>query len=88
MLAQTLRATGMSVIEDTIQRTHKSSLTWAAGEAWRRDIPRVILYEGKKGPSSTVLLLEFSDSSLNPRQTRVALRELPQRLRAEIHGDF
>jgi len=88
LLAPTLRATGMSVIEDTIQRTHKSSIAWAAGEARRRDIPRVILYEGKKGPSSSVLLLEFSDSSLNPRQTRVALRELPQRLRAEIHGDF
>jgi len=87
-LAQALRATGISVIEETLKRTHKSSLVWAAHEARRRGLPRVILYEKKKGSSASVLLLELSGSSLKPRQTRVALQELPQRLRAEIHGDF
>ena len=87
-LAQTLRAAGIPVMEETLERAHKSSLTWAAHEGRRRGLPRVILYERKKGLSASVLLLELSGSSLKPRQTRVALQELPQRLRAEIHGDF
>ena len=88
LLAQTLRAAGISVIEERIERTHKSTLTWAAKEARRRGIPRVILYEVKKSPAASVLLLEYSDTFLKRRQTRVALQELPQRLQAEIHGDF
>jgi ATP phosphoribosyltransferase regulatory subunit len=88
LLAQTLRAAGISVIEERIERTHKSTLTWVAKEARRRGIPRVILYEVKKGPAASVLLLEYSDTFLKRRQTRVVLQELPQRLQAEIHGDF
>lgn len=88
LLAQTLRAAGISVIEERIERTHKSTLTWAVKEARRRGIPRVILYEVKKGPATSVLLLEYSDTFLKRRQTRVGLQELPQRLQAEIHGDF
>ena len=87
-LAQTLRAAGISVIEERIERTHKSPLAWAAQEARRREIPRVILYEVKKSPAASVLLLEYSDTFLKSRQSRVALQELPQRLRTEIHGDF
>jgi ATP phosphoribosyltransferase regulatory subunit len=87
-LAQTLRAAGISVIEERIERTHKSPLNWAAQEARRRGIPRVILYEVKKGPATSVLLLEYSATFLKNRQSRVAVQELPQRLRAEIHGDF
>ena len=88
LLAQTLRTAGISVIEERIERTHKSALTLAAKEARRRGIPRVILYEVKKGPAASVLLLEYSDSFLKRRQTRVALQELPQRLQTEIYGDF
>ena len=88
LLAQTLRTAGISVIEERIERTHKSALSLAAKEARRRGIPRVILYEVKKGPAASVLLLEYSDSFLKRRQTRVALQELPQRLRTEIYGDF
>lgn len=87
-LAQTLRASGISVIEERIERTHKSPVSWAAQEARRRGIPRVILYEVKKGPAASVLLLEYSDTFLKNRQSRVAVQELPQRLRTEIHGDF
>ncbi|UCH91098.1 MAG: hypothetical protein JSU60_08410 [Nitrospirota bacterium] len=88
LLAQTLRTAGISVIEERIERTPKSSLTLAAKEARRRGISRVILYEVKKGPAASVLLLEYSDSFLKRRQTRVALQKLPQRLRTEIYGDF
>jgi ATP phosphoribosyltransferase regulatory subunit len=87
-LAQTLRAAGISVIEERRERTHKSPFTWAAQEARRRGISRVILYEVKKGPVASVLLLEYSDMFLKRRQSRVALQELPHRLRTEIHGDF
>ena len=87
-LAQTLRASGISVIEERIERRHKSPVRWAAQEARRRGIPRVILYEVKKGPAASVLLLEYSDTFLKNRQSRVAVQELPQRLRTEIHGDF
>lgn len=87
-LAQTLRASGISVIEERIERRHKSPVSWAAQEARRRGIPRVILYEVKKGPAASVLLLEYSDTFLKNRQSRVAVQELPQRLRTEIHGDF
>jgi ATP phosphoribosyltransferase regulatory subunit len=88
LLAQTLRTSGISVIEERIERTHKSPLKWAAQEARRRGIPRVILYEVKKGPATSVLLLEYSDTFLKSRQSRVTVQELPQRLRAEKHGDF
>ena len=88
VFAQQLRREGISVIEETMKNTQKSSLTWAVGEAQRQGIPRVVMYEPKKGPLESLLLLECSDSSLKPRQSRVALQELPQRLRAEIHGHF
>jgi hypothetical protein len=78
----------LSVIEETMKSTQKSSLTWVVGEARRRGTPHVVLYERKKGPLESVLLLKCSDSSLKPRQSRVAIQELPQRLRAEIYGDF
>ncbi|MCZ6672256.1 MAG: ATP phosphoribosyltransferase regulatory subunit [Verrucomicrobia bacterium] len=88
LLAQTLRAAGIPVIAEALERVHTSSLPWAVQEARRRGLSRVILYERKKGPSASVLLLEISGSSRKPRQTRVALQELPQRLREEIHGNF
>jgi histidyl-tRNA synthetase len=88
VFAQQLRREGISVIEETMKNTQKSPLTWAVGEAKRQGIPRVVMYEPKKGPLESLLLLECSDSSLKPRQSRVALQELPQRLRAEIHGHF
>ena len=87
-LAQTLRVAGVSVIEETMKRTQKSSLTWVVGEAQRRGLSRVILYEGKKASVESVLLLEWLGSLSSPRQSRVSIQELPQRLRAEIHGDF
>jgi len=88
VLAQKLRAVGISVIEETMKSPQKSFLNWAVGEAQRREIPRVILYEHKKGSSESLIVLDCSDSSLKPRQSRVAIHELPQRLRAEIYGDF
>ena len=88
LLAQTLRAAGIPVIAEALERVHTFSLPWAVQEARRRGLSRAILYERKKGPSVSVLLLEFSGSSLKPRQTRVALQELPERLREEIHGNF
>ena len=87
-LAQTLRTAGISVIVETLERARTSSVTWAAQEARRRGLSRVLVYEQKKGVDPSVLLLELSGSSRKPRQTRVALQALPQRLRAEIHGDF
>jgi ATP phosphoribosyltransferase regulatory subunit len=87
-LAQTLRAEGIPVIVETLERARTFSLPWAAQEARRRGLSRVLLYERQKGLSASVLLVELSDSSRRPRQTQVALQELPQRLRGEIHGDF
>jgi len=87
-LAQTLRAAGICVTEETMKSPQEASLAWVADEAQRRGISRVILYDRKNGQNESVLLVEYSDSSLKPRQSRVALQELPQRLRTEIHGDF
>jgi len=87
-LAQTLRATGISVIEETMKGPQESSLSRAADEAQRRGIPRVILYDCKNGSIKSVLLLDCSNSALKPRQSRVDLKELPQRLRTEIHGAY
>ncbi|MDH5430122.1 MAG: ATP phosphoribosyltransferase regulatory subunit, partial [Nitrospirota bacterium] len=87
-LAQTLRAAGICVTEETMKNPQKFSLALVAEEAQRRGISRVILYDQKSGPNESVLLVEYSDSSLKPRQSRVAFQELPQRLRTEIHGDF
>jgi len=87
-LAQTLRIAGVSVIEETMKHTQKFPLPRVVGEARRRGISRVILYESKSASIESVLLLECSDSSSSPRQSRVSIQELSQRLRAEIHGDF
>ncbi len=87
LLAQTLRTAGIAVIEETLDRARKPSLTWAAHEARRRGLPRILLYDRKKSMSPSVLLLEFPGSSRKPRQTRVALQALPERLRAEMYGD-
>ncbi len=81
MLAQTLRADDISVIEETTKLTSKSLLTWVASEARRRAISRVILYEDKKGSRESALLLEYSNWTLRPKQSRVACQELSQRLR-------
>ena len=82
-LAQTLRAAGINIIEEPTKLVQNKMLTWAVTEARRRGIPRVVLYEGKKGSVESVLLLDCPHSPLRPRQTRVALKELPERLRAE-----
>jgi histidyl-tRNA synthetase len=87
-LAQSLRAAGISVIEDTMKGSQESSFSRAADEARRRGIFRVILYDRKNGSNESVLVVECSDSALKPRQSRVALQELPQRLRTEIYGNF
>jgi ATP phosphoribosyltransferase regulatory subunit len=87
-LAQTLRAAGISVTEEMMKSPQGSSLTRVADGARRRGISRVILYDRKHGPNESVLLVEYSDSAIKPRQSRVALQELSQRLRTEIHGNF
>jgi len=87
-LAQALRAAGINVIEERVKRTPKASLTWATQEARRRGLSQVILCEPKKGVSASVLLLKFFESSLKPKQTRVALQDLPQHLQAEKHDNF
>ena len=87
-LAQTLRAAGVSVIEERMERMPKSPLSWAAQQARRRGIPRILLYEGKKGSAGSVLLLEYSKTFLKNRQSRVVLQELPRRLRTGIDGNF
>ena len=81
-LAQTLRADGISVIEETTKLTNKSLCAWAVSEARRRAISHVILYEDKKGSAESVLLLECSNPTLKPEPSRVACQELSQRLRA------
>ncbi len=86
LLAQTLRAAGISVIEETIKGPKVSSLAWAEAEAHRRGILRVILYEPPKGSGGSVLLLEWLGSSRKVQKTRVPIRDLPQRLQMEIHG--
>ena len=88
LLAQQLRIAGVSVIEETMTNTRKASPAWAQSEAQRRGIQHVILFERQQDPLENVLLLECKDSFVKPRQTRVATKELPKRLRAEIHGDF
>ena len=88
LLAQTLRTEGISVIVETLDLAGATSLSRAAQEARRRGLSRALVYEQKKGLTSSVLLLELSGSSRKPRQTRIALQALPQRLRADIYGDF
>lgn len=87
-LAQKLRAAGICVTEEMMTKSQGSSLTRVADEARRRGFSRVILYDRKNGPNESVLLIEYSDSAIKPRQRRVTLQELPQRLRTEIHGNF
>ena len=87
-LAQELRVVGVNVIEQKMKNTQKSSRTLAVREAQRQGIPRVILFEPKRSPVESVLLLECEDSVVKPRQTRVARKDLPKRLRAESYGDF
>ena len=87
-LAQELRVVGVNVIEQKMKNTQKSSRTLAVREAQSQGIPRVILFEPKRSPVESVLLLECEDSVVKPRQTRVARKDLPKRLRAESYGDF
>jgi ATP phosphoribosyltransferase regulatory subunit len=87
-LAQTLRAAGIGVVEDTMKGQQAPSLSRVAEEARRRGVSRVILYDRKNRSNESVLVVECSDSALKPRQSRVGLHELPQRLRTEIHGNF
>ncbi len=87
-IAQSLRVAGVSVIEETMNSPQKPSLTWAVSEARRRGISRLLLYEGKKDSLESVLLFECLEPSRKPKQSRVAIQELPQQLRAKIYGDF
>ena len=87
-LAQTLRAAGISVIEEMKDLSAKSTLKWVIGEAQRRDMTRVILYETKKGTPESLPVLDCSDCSQAPREVQVAIGDLPRYLRAEIYGDF
>ncbi len=88
MLAQALRIAGISIIEETTKLTSKSLLTWAVSEARRRTIPRVILYADKKRSGESVILLECLESAQKPKQLRVAIQELSQRLRVDSDGNF
>jgi ATP phosphoribosyltransferase regulatory subunit len=87
-LAQRLRKTGVCVIEETIEGSTKSALASVISLARRRRMPCAILFEEKSTPPQSVLLVEFSSTSQKSRQTRVAIQELPQRLRAFRHGNF
>ena len=87
-LAQVLRGVGVCVIEETVEKTPKPLLIWATEVARRRRLPRAVLIERKKGSSQSVLLLEFTTTSQKPRQTRLSIHDLPQRLRGDIYGDF
>jgi ATP phosphoribosyltransferase regulatory subunit len=87
-LAQTLRGAGVCVIEETIEGSPKSALKWVTTVARRRGMPCAIIFDEKKRPLQSVLLLEFASSSQKTRQTRMSVQELPQRLRAFSHGNF
>ena len=76
------------MIEETVEKTPKPPLIWATEVARRRGLPRAVLIERKKGSSQSVLLLEFTTTSQKPRQTRLSILDLPQRLRGDIYGDF
>jgi len=87
-LAQTLRESGVCVIEETIEGSPKSALKWVNTIARRRGMPCAIIFDEKKSTLQSVLLLEFTSSSQKTRQTRMSVQELPQRLRAYSHGNF
>lgn len=79
-LAQTLRAAGICVTEETMKSPRETALAWIADEAQRRGISRVILYDRNSGQNESVLLIENLGSVSKPRQSRVPLQELLQRL--------
>lgn len=87
-LAQRLRGDGICVIEEMIEGSPKSALSWVITIARRRGMPCAIIFEGKAPIPQSVLLLEFTSFSQKPRQTRMAVQELPKRLRAISHGNF
>lgn len=87
-LAQLLRGVGVCVIEEIIEGPLKSALAWVTTVARRREMPCAILFEEKKSPPQSVLLLEFSSSFQKTRQTRLSIQELPQRLQAFRYGNF
>jgi ATP phosphoribosyltransferase regulatory subunit len=87
-LAKRLRLAGICVIEEIIDGSPKSALNWVITAARRREMPCAIIIEEKTPIPESVLLLEFTSFSRKPRQTRMAVQELPQRLRAISHGNF
>jgi ATP phosphoribosyltransferase regulatory subunit len=87
-LAQLLREAGVCVIEETIEKSAKTALGWLNTVARGRGMPYAILFEEKKSPTQSVLLLEFTSSSQKARQTRVPIQELPQRFQAFRYGNF
>ncbi|HBP87835.1 MAG TPA: hypothetical protein DD706_09080, partial [Nitrospiraceae bacterium] len=85
-LAQRLRGAGVCVIEEMIEGSPKSALNWVTTVVRRRGVACAIFYDGKGRPPESVLLLEFTSFSQKPRQTRVSVQELSNRLEALSHG--
>ncbi len=87
-LAQRLRLAGICVIEEMIEGSPKSALSWVFTAARRRGAPCAIIIEEKTPIPESVLLLEFTSFSQKPQQTRMLVQELPQRLQAFSHGNI
>jgi ATP phosphoribosyltransferase regulatory subunit len=87
-LAQQLRRAGVCVIEETIEGSPKSPLAWITSVIRGRSMPCAILFEEKKHSQPSVLLVEFSPSSQEIRNTRVSVQEIFQRLQAFRYGNF
>jgi ATP phosphoribosyltransferase regulatory subunit len=87
-LAQQLRGAGICVIEEMIEGSPKSALSWVITVARRRGVTCAMIFEEKTSTPQSVLLLEFTSFSQKPRQTRMPVQELPQRLHAFSHGNI
>ncbi|PJA78097.1 MAG: ATP phosphoribosyltransferase regulatory subunit [Nitrospirae bacterium CG_4_9_14_3_um_filter_51_5] len=86
-LAQRLRGVGICVIEEMIEGSPKSALNWVITVARHRGVSCALIFEGKTRTPRSVLVLEFTPSSKNHRQTRMSVQEIPKRLQAFSHGN-
>jgi ATP phosphoribosyltransferase regulatory subunit len=80
-LAQQLRGQGICVIEEMMEESPASALSGVTAVARRHGLMYAIIIEDTTTFPQSVLLLEFAASSQKPRQIRVPIQELPQRLR-------
>ncbi len=83
-VAKNLRAIGISVIEESVER--RASPLVVARDANRRGIAHVILHDRNAETSASVTYLGCSKTTGKPRQIRVTLEELPHWLKQEVHG--